>query len=233
VIVNWTDLIVRATISFMSASGAAPLPRLGEVFFDVRGSSRSMRLSWYADTDVAVFSIWQGGMCTGTFRLPMADLARMVETLQRGPDRGRRAGGPGGGHRARDYGPGDYGPGDYGDGEYQAGDYGGDEYRPADRRAEDRADRYSGNEYPAADYYPERDIPTGTSWRDDRSYQGDDTGQQQFADDDVARYSPDRFVPPYVPTADDAYPADNQPGYPGDRPPARPAVRHSGRHHSD
>jgi hypothetical protein len=69
----------------MSASDAAPLPRLGEVFFDVRGNSRSMRLSWYADTQVAVFSIWQGGMCTGTFRLAIADLPRMVETLQRGP----------------------------------------------------------------------------------------------------------------------------------------------------
>jgi hypothetical protein len=69
----------------MSASDAAPLPRLGEVFFDVRGSSRSMRLSWYADTGVAVFSIWQGGMCTGTFRLPIDDLPRMVEILRRGP----------------------------------------------------------------------------------------------------------------------------------------------------
>ena len=69
----------------MSASDAAPLPRLGEVFFDVRGSSRSMRLSWYSDTGVAVFSIWQGGTCTGTFRLPLDDLPRMVEALQRGP----------------------------------------------------------------------------------------------------------------------------------------------------
>jgi len=69
----------------MSASDAAPLPRLGEVFFDVRGESRTMRLSWYADTEVAVFSIWQGGTCTGTFRLPIADLPRMVEALQRGP----------------------------------------------------------------------------------------------------------------------------------------------------
>ncbi len=70
----------------MSASDAAPLPRLGEVYFDVRGESRSMRLSWYADTGVAVFSIWQGGTCTGTFRLPIADLPRMIEALQRGPD---------------------------------------------------------------------------------------------------------------------------------------------------
>jgi hypothetical protein len=76
----------------MSASDAAPLPRLGEVFFDVRGSSRSMRLSWYSDTGVAVFSIWQGGTCTGTFRLPIDDLPRMVEALQRGP---RGAGPPG------------------------------------------------------------------------------------------------------------------------------------------
>jgi hypothetical protein len=75
----------------MSASDAAPLPRLGEVFFDVRGDSRSMRLSWYADTGVAVFSIWQGGTCTGTFRLPMDDLARMIESLHRGPQ-GQRAG---------------------------------------------------------------------------------------------------------------------------------------------
>src|SRR5215831_4111618 len=69
----------------MSASDAAPLPRLGEVFFDVRGESRTMRLSWYADTGVAVFSIWQGGTCTGTFRLPIADRPRMVEALRRGP----------------------------------------------------------------------------------------------------------------------------------------------------
>jgi len=68
----------------MSASDAAPLPRLGEVFFDVRGSSRSMRLSWYADTGIAVFSIWQGGTCTGTFRLPMDDLPRLMDSLRRG-----------------------------------------------------------------------------------------------------------------------------------------------------
>ena len=68
----------------MSASDAAPLPRLGEIFFDVRGSSRSMRLSWYSNTGVAVFSIWQGGTCTGTFRLPMDDLTRLVDSLRRG-----------------------------------------------------------------------------------------------------------------------------------------------------
>src|SRR5450432_1898199 len=68
----------------MTASDAVPLPRLGEVFFDVRGSSRSMRLSWYANTGIAVFSIWQGGTCTGTFRLPMDDLSRLLDSLHRG-----------------------------------------------------------------------------------------------------------------------------------------------------
>ena len=70
----------------MSASNAAPLPRLGEVFFDVRSAARSLRISWYADTGVAVLSIWQGETCTGSFRLPMAELPRMIEALQRGPD---------------------------------------------------------------------------------------------------------------------------------------------------
>src|ERR1039457_6976633 len=96
----------------MSASDVAPLPRLGEVFFDVRGSARSMRLSWYADTGVAVFSIWQAGTCTGSFRLPMGELERMIETLRRAPDgrppaalgrlAGRRGRAPGAGPAADD-----------------------------------------------------------------------------------------------------------------------------------
>jgi hypothetical protein len=115
-IINWTDPTVQATIAFMSASDAAPLPRLGEVFFDVRGDSRSMRLSWYADTDVAVFSIWQGGMCTGTFRLPMGDLSRMVEILQRGPDgrHGRGSGRDAGVHDVGQHGVGQHGVGQHG-----------------------------------------------------------------------------------------------------------------------
>src|SRR6266568_1333610 len=121
----------RVTMGNMSASDAAPLPRLGEVYFDVRGESRSMRLSWYADTGVAVFSIWQGGTCTGTFRLPIADLPRMIDALQRGPqgDAADPAGPPDaprgatephdrpaqrgrtGPHERPGHGPEDYGPG--------------------------------------------------------------------------------------------------------------------------
>jgi hypothetical protein len=133
----------------MSASDAAPLPRLGEVFFDVRGSARSMRLSWYADTGVAVFSIWQGGVCTGTFRLPIGDLSRMIEILQRGPlahgDDERGGAGYDESAYDRDYGaessgdhdgdP-DYGPGDYGHsghGDYRPGPRGRPDYGTSER----------------------------------------------------------------------------------------------------
>ncbi len=163
----------------MSASDAAPLPRLGEVFFDVRGNSRSMRLSWYADTGVAVFSIWQGGMCTGTFRLPIDDLARMIEILQRGP-RGHREvdaaghGGPsyaepaayddhdasypgdhdgGTEYGAGEHGPGEYGPGEYGPGEYGPGEYGRGAHRTdRHRRSDYGADEYGADEYGAAEH---------------------------------------------------------------------------------
>jgi len=83
---GWTSFGFGVTMGTMSASDAAPLPRLGEVFFDVRGEARTMRVSWYADTQIAVFSIWQGGTCTGTFRLPIPELPRMIEALQRGPE---------------------------------------------------------------------------------------------------------------------------------------------------
>jgi hypothetical protein len=65
-----------------------------------------MRLSWYSNTGIPVFSIWQGGTCTGTFRLPIDDLARLVDSLRRGVPGGQAddgAGGPAaiGGQRPR------------------------------------------------------------------------------------------------------------------------------------
>jgi len=212
----------------MSASGAAPLPRLGEVFFDVRGDSRSMRLSWYADTGVAVFSIWQGGVCTGTFRLPMGDLDRMIEILERGPQ--RRLPQPGGrgasDYGAEDFGAADYGAAGYGDAGYENADYRDTDYGPADYGV----GRQSGS---AADYpargYSDRELPTGTYWRDEGGYQPDATGQGRFAESDESGYDQDRFVPPYVRPEGTSYPNDNpgaspsrrrgvdQPAYPSDR----------------
>ncbi|WP_146779040.1 DUF1631 domain-containing protein [Actinomadura craniellae] len=81
-------------------SGANPLPRAGDVFFDVRGEERVLRLGWHPDAQVMVISIWNGGECSGTFRLSAQDVPAFVEALSQGlpaaPPRGGRhaAGGP-------------------------------------------------------------------------------------------------------------------------------------------
>jgi hypothetical protein len=223
----------------MSASDAAPLPRLGEVFFDVRGNSRSMRLSWYADTDVAVFSIWQGGKCTGTFRLPMDDLSRMIEILRRGPDsragRGmseRRPPERGTGERwaqgPRDRGyesektvvhnadPDDYGAPDYGAGDYGPDNYGAPDYRPAD---------YDG-------YGQSRSARHRTERHEPADYQQHDQDGEWWPDSDSAGYGEQRFAPPYVRPR----PGSSEPGFMDDPEYGLPAdpggrSRHStGRH---
>jgi hypothetical protein len=102
-----------------------------------------MRLSWYADTGIAVFSIWQGGRCTGTFRLPMDDLARMTEILQRGPERQR-----GGGRRERgDYERAGYGEASYGEASYGEAGYGEQQFGEAG---------YGENQYDEASYDDDR-----------------------------------------------------------------------------
>ena len=79
-------------------AGATPLPRVGEVFFDDRGEDRVLRLSWHPDAEVMVLSIWNGGACTGTFRLAARDVPVLMETLSQGvpvpQPRGRRHAAP-------------------------------------------------------------------------------------------------------------------------------------------
>ena len=62
----------------------APLPSAGEVFLDARGDGRAMRVSWHAEADVVVLSLWSGGTCTGTFRLPVEDVPDMIDALRDG-----------------------------------------------------------------------------------------------------------------------------------------------------
>ena len=71
-----------------------PLPAAGEVFLDARGSGRALRVSWHAEADLVVLSLWTGGTCTGSFRLPAEDVPDLVDTLREGLARlydGRRA----------------------------------------------------------------------------------------------------------------------------------------------
>jgi hypothetical protein len=61
-----------------------PLPSAGEVFLDARGGGRVLRLSWHAEADVVVLSLWSGGTCTGSFRLPAEDVPDLIAALRAG-----------------------------------------------------------------------------------------------------------------------------------------------------
>ncbi len=67
----------------MSAmSEVVPLPSFGEVFFDARGQERCLRVTWHEGT--LVLSLWRGEMCTASFRMPMEDVGRLLDTLDEG-----------------------------------------------------------------------------------------------------------------------------------------------------
>src|SRR6266536_2414452 len=188
----------------MSTSNAAPLPRLGEVFFDVRSASRTLRISWYADTGVAVLSIWQGGTCTGSFRLPMGDLPRMIETLQRGPegwdspDQGSPLPAAAPGRASRDpysdgsgslhylNGPPPVDAPDYPENPDAQG-YRGDP-APARYRDQPTADRYPDS--PTSAMYPDRPVPRGYP---------DQPSQARYPDSPVPREHPDSQGPAHYP----------------------------------
>jgi hypothetical protein len=56
-------------------------PATGEVLVDERGESRFMRVAWHCEAGVVVLSLWQHDRCTGTFRLPIGQVPRLVQTL--------------------------------------------------------------------------------------------------------------------------------------------------------
>jgi hypothetical protein len=53
-------------------------------FYDARGQVRRMGVSGHSSDSTMVISFWQGDVCTGTFRLPAADAARLISTLAYG-----------------------------------------------------------------------------------------------------------------------------------------------------
>ncbi len=58
-----------------------PMPRLGDVFDDVRDNGRTMRVSCHTDRGAVVVSLWHDALCRGSFRLAAADLDRFISTL--------------------------------------------------------------------------------------------------------------------------------------------------------
>ena len=53
-------------------------------FYDARGHVRRMGVSTHPADSTIVISLWQGDVCTGTFRLPANDAARLISTLAYG-----------------------------------------------------------------------------------------------------------------------------------------------------
>jgi hypothetical protein len=54
---------------------------MAEFFVDERGNGRTMRVSRHPDRGVAVISIWTGGICRASFRLPLDEIDRVAEVL--------------------------------------------------------------------------------------------------------------------------------------------------------
>ena len=63
---------------------SSPLPSQGEVFTDARGEERTLRVSWHAEADTVVLSMWRDGVCAGTFRLPVHEVPDLVAVLRGG-----------------------------------------------------------------------------------------------------------------------------------------------------
>ena len=57
------------------------MPTVGDIFLDVRGDDRSMRVSYHQDRGVVVVSLWAGPVCRGSFRLPADDVGRLIGLL--------------------------------------------------------------------------------------------------------------------------------------------------------
>jgi hypothetical protein len=71
-------------------SAARPLPELGSIFLDPRGSDRALRVSWHAETDLVVLSLWRDNVCAASFRLAVDEVPELIEMLRRGLDRAYR-----------------------------------------------------------------------------------------------------------------------------------------------
>lgn len=60
------------------------LPVHGDVILDARGGARAMRLSWYAEGQLLVLSLWRGDTCSATFRLTRQQVVELIHSLTGG-----------------------------------------------------------------------------------------------------------------------------------------------------
>jgi hypothetical protein len=71
-------------------SAARPLPALGSIHLDARGSDRALRVSWHSEADLVVLSVWRDNVCTASFRLSIDEVPELIEVLRTGLDRAYR-----------------------------------------------------------------------------------------------------------------------------------------------
>ena len=68
-------------------SAARPLPELGSIFLDTRGSDRALRVCWHSEADLVVLSLWRDNVCAASFRLAVEEVPELIEMLRAGLDR--------------------------------------------------------------------------------------------------------------------------------------------------
>jgi hypothetical protein len=57
------------------------MPSFGDLFTDLRGEDRTMRVSYHPDRGAVVLSLWNGAVCRGSFRMPVDDVDRLLVLL--------------------------------------------------------------------------------------------------------------------------------------------------------
>lgn len=57
------------------------MPTFGDLFTDLRGADRTLRVSYHPDRGAVVLSLWSGTLCRGSFRMPADDVGRLVALL--------------------------------------------------------------------------------------------------------------------------------------------------------
>lgn len=57
------------------------MPSFGDLFTDLRGEDRTLRVSYHPDRGAVVLSLWSGAVCRGSFRMPADELGRLLALL--------------------------------------------------------------------------------------------------------------------------------------------------------
>ncbi len=57
------------------------MPSFGDLFTDLRGDDRTMRVSYHPDRGAVVVSLWNGAVCRGSFRMPVDDVRKLTALL--------------------------------------------------------------------------------------------------------------------------------------------------------